>query len=72
MTQREFELRSQPLGPLPIISRFPDRRAGRSQFLYLASSKLCTRESMGHLDSRDARFLIVVPRTRQEEADFRD
>jgi transposase len=39
---------------------------GRSDFLYVADSKLCTRDNMQHLDSRNGRFVTVLPRTRGE------
>lgn len=48
------------------------RLAGRPDFLYIADSKLCTRENMGHIDTHEGRFLTVLPRTRKEDADFRD
>ena len=48
------------------------RLAGHARFLYIADSKLCTRENMGHIDSHEGRFLTVLPRTRKEDADFRD
>ena len=38
--------------------------AGRSDFLYVADSKLCTREQMGHIDRAGGRFVTVLPRTR--------
>jgi transposase len=45
--------------------------AGRADFLYVADSKLCTRENMGHIASRHGRFLTVMPRTRSEDSWFR-
>lgn len=45
---------------------------GRPDFLYVADSKLCTRENMEHLASRGGRFLTVLPRSRKEDGDFRD
>ncbi len=48
------------------------RLAGNPQFLYIADSKLCTRENMGHIDANGGRFLTVLPRTRKEDADFRE
>jgi transposase len=41
---------------------------GRPDFLYVADSKLCTREQMGHIDRRGGRFVTVLPRTRREDA----
>ncbi len=45
---------------------------GRSDFLYVADSKLCTREQMGHIDRHDGRFVTVLPRTRKEDGLLRD
>lgn len=44
---------------------------GRADFLYVADSKLATRENMGHLAARGGRFLTVLPRSRAEDGDFR-
>jgi transposase len=38
----------------------------------VADGKLCTREDMGHIASRKGRFLTVMPRTRAEDAWFRE
>jgi transposase len=45
--------------------------AGRSDFLYVADSKLATSENMAHLHQHRGRFLTVLPRTRGEDKDFR-
>jgi transposase len=45
---------------------------GHSDFLYVADSKLCTRENMGLIAGRQGRFLTVMPRTRAEDGWFRD
>ena len=45
---------------------------GRTDFLYVADSKLCTREALTHIASRGGRFLTVLPRTRREDRWFRD
>ncbi|MBA2720474.1 MAG: IS1634 family transposase [Pseudonocardiales bacterium] len=45
---------------------------GRSDFLYVADSKLCSRQAMGHIDSRGGRFVTVLPRSRAEDGAFRD
>jgi len=37
---------------------------GHSDFLYVADSKLCTRENMSYVAQRQGRFLTVMPRTR--------
>lgn len=44
---------------------------GRDDFLYVADSKLCTRENMDWIDGRGGRFVTVLPRTRQEDREFR-
>jgi transposase len=46
--------------------------AGRSDFLYVADSKLCTRPNMAHIVSHGGRFLTVLPATRKEDRRFRD
>jgi len=48
------------------------RAAGRADFLYVADSKLCAREPMDHIDRRGGRFVCVMPRTRLEDAEFRE
>ncbi len=45
--------------------------AGRTDFLYVADSKLCDRETMAAIDHRGGRFLTVMPRSRSEDAWFR-
>jgi transposase len=45
---------------------------GHSDFLYVADSKLCSRENMEHIRSRGGKFLTVMPRTRSEDAWFRE
>ncbi len=44
---------------------------GHPGFLYVADSKLATRDNMDHIASKQGRFLTVLPRTRSEDADFR-
>ena len=44
---------------------------GRTGFLYVADSKLCSRKAMGHIDSNHGRFVTVMPRTRTEDGAFR-
>lgn len=44
----------------------------RTDFLYVADSKLCTRSAMEHIAGQGGRFLTVLPRTRREETWFRD
>jgi transposase len=43
----------------------------RRNFLYVADSKLATRENMAYLHQRGGRFLTVLPRTRSEDEKFR-
>jgi len=45
---------------------------GGPGFLYVADSKLCTREQMSHIDRRGGRFVTVLPRTRREDGLLRD
>jgi transposase len=45
---------------------------GHADFLYVADSKLCTRDNMSHIADRQGRFLTVMPRTRSEDGFFRD
>ena len=45
---------------------------GRRDFLYVADSKLATRENMAYLHQRQGRFVTVLPRTRGEDATFRE
>ena len=46
-------------------------RPGRSDFLYVADSKLATAENMAYLHQHRGRFLTVLPRTRGEDKAFR-
>lgn len=45
---------------------------GRTDFLYVADSKLCSRQAMGHIASGGGRFVTVLPRSRGEDRWFRD
>jgi len=45
---------------------------GHSDFLYVADSKLCTRDNMTFIANSLGRFLTVMPRTRAEDGFFRD
>ncbi len=45
---------------------------GRVDFLYVADSKLCSREAMDHIDRRGGRFVTVIPRARGEDSEFRE
>jgi transposase len=44
---------------------------GRRDFLYVADSKLATRESMAYIHHHQGRFVTVLPKTRSEDAAFR-
>jgi transposase len=44
---------------------------GRRDFLYVADSKLATRENMAYIHQRGGRFLTILPRTRSENGTFR-
>ena len=45
--------------------------AGRSDFLYVADSKLCSRENLDYIDRAGGRFVTVLPRSRLEDELFR-
>jgi transposase len=45
---------------------------GDSNFIYVADCKLCTRTNMHHIDSQQGKFITVLPRSRKEDAQFRD
>lgn len=45
--------------------------AGRADFLYVADSKLCSHDNMEHIQRAGGRFVTVMPRTRQEDTEFR-
>lgn len=47
------------------------RIAGGPDFIYVADSKLCTRDNMGHIAGNGGRFITLLPRTRKEDASFR-
>lgn len=46
--------------------------AGRSDFLYVADSKLCSRQNMQEIERAGGRFVTVMPRSRLEDAEFRE
>lgn len=48
------------------------RATGRVDFLYVADSKLCSRDPMEHIVSRGGRLVTVMPRSRQEDPQFRE
>jgi transposase len=51
---------------------FLERIVGHGNFLYVADSKLCSRENMSFIAARRGRFLTVMPRTRNEDDWFRN
>ncbi|MGH9094364.1 MAG: IS1634 family transposase, partial [Acidimicrobiales bacterium] len=44
---------------------------GRTDFLYVADAKLCSRNAMGHIEAHHGRFVTVLPRSRAEDGAFR-
>lgn len=44
---------------------------GHPRFVYVADSKLCSRENMGFIAGQGGTFLTVLPRSRQEDGAFR-
>jgi len=44
---------------------------GRADFLYVADSKLCSYDNMSYIARLGGRFVTVMPRSRQEDAQFR-
>lgn len=48
------------------------RVTGRSDFLYVADSKLCNADAMDHIERQGGRFVTVMPRSRREDAHFRE
>lgn len=47
------------------------RLVGSSQFLYVADSKLCSRESLDHIHHLGGKFITVLPQSRKEDGLFR-
>jgi transposase len=45
---------------------------GSPDFVYVADSKLCSKEAMGHIASNGGRFVTVIPHGRREDTWFRD
>jgi transposase len=45
---------------------------GRADFLYVADSKLASTQAMAHIAGHGGRFVTVLPKTRAEDAFFRD
>jgi transposase len=44
----------------------------RDDFVYVADSKLCTKDNLAHVDSFGGKFVTVLPRSRKEDAGFRE
>jgi transposase len=47
------------------------RLAGRSDFLYVADCKLCSKAALEHIEKHGGRFITVLPRNRREDRWFR-
>jgi transposase len=45
---------------------------GRSDFLYIADCKLCTKKNLNYIDSEGGRFITVVPRSDNDDIWFRE
>lgn len=45
---------------------------GSPDFLYVADSKLATKENMAYIAARGGRFISVLPRSRSEDKEFRE
>ncbi|MGH9071810.1 MAG: IS1634 family transposase [Acidimicrobiales bacterium] len=45
---------------------------GRTDFFYVADSKLCSDNNLRYIDGQGGRFLTVLPRSRKEDRLFRD
>jgi len=48
------------------------RLVGSPQFLYVADSKLCSRENLYHIHEAGGRFITVLPQTRKEDSQFKE
>jgi len=46
--------------------------AGRPDFLYVGDSKLCSHDNLDHIHRAGGRFVTVMPRSRREDAHFRE
>ena len=44
---------------------------GREDFVYVADSKLCTKDNLEHVAGHGGRFVTLLPRTRKEDIAFR-
>lgn len=48
------------------------RLTGKTDFIYIADCKLCTREQMEHISGEGGKFITVLPLTRSEQKWFRE
>jgi len=48
------------------------KATGRTDFLYVADSKLCNREALDHIHYQGGRLVTVLPRSRLEDREFRE
>jgi transposase len=48
------------------------RLTGKTDFIYIADCKLCTREQMDHITGEGGKFVTVLPKTRSEQKWFRE
>jgi hypothetical protein len=48
------------------------RLVGSAQFLYVADSKLCTRQNLKHIAGNHGMFVTIMPRSRKEDRLFKD
>ena len=48
------------------------RLLGKNDFIYVADSKLCVRETLLRIDGQHGRFVTILPRTRSEVGAFAD
>jgi transposase len=48
------------------------RLLGKNDFIYVADSKLCVRETLRRIDGQQGRFVTILPRTRSEIGAFAD
>jgi len=48
------------------------RIVGKADFLYVADSKLCTKENMAHIAGNHGRFITILTKSRAEDKWFRD
>jgi len=62
-----------PTIPIPTLETWTTLRtvAGRTDFLYVADSKLCSHDNLSFIDRAGGRFVTVLPRSRREDNHFR-